>query len=393
MNSKRSVLSQLLSRISEKKPLIQILIGPRQVGKTTALKQLQKQFSDCVYESADGPVPLGYEFIEAAWARAAKTKSKILVIDEVQKILNWSECIKKFWDNQPGGLKVVLAGSSSLLIEKGLKETLAGRYEMIRVEHWNFAEARAIFGLSLNEYIEFGCYPGAVPFLKDRQRWADYVRDAIIEPVIGRDIVQLHPVDNPALLRQVFGLTVSLAGEVVSLNTLQGELAQKGAVATIGHYLNLLHDAFLVSPIYKYSGSAFSAKKSIPKIIVRDNALVRAFERPVEADISRQRFGRYLENCVGARFIEAGWEVYYWRERQDEVDFVVLGPGGEKWAIEVKAGNTDERDLSGVAKFCQRYTDFQPCLLSFVKQKIAGFKLLEIEEVLSLARKSPVNLS
>lgn len=382
----RSIYQRILTRLKEKKPLIQILIGPRQVGKTTALKQLHGEFPDYVYQSADGPVPLDYHFIETAWQSAIKSNSKILVLDEVQKITSWSESIKQFWDASPQQIKLVLAGSSSLLIEKGLKETLAGRYELIRVEHWNFAEAKNIFGLNLKNFIEFGCYPGAVQFLADKQRWADYVRDAIIEPVIGRDILQLHPVDNPALLRQVFGLATTLAGEVVSLNTLQGQLAQKGAIATIGHYLNLLSDAFLLSPVSKYSGSLFSVKKSAPKIIVHDSALIRAFERPVETPVSLHRFGRYFENAVGARFIEAGWQAYYWNERQNEVDFVVLGSNGEKWAIEVKSGPVDKRDLKGLKKFCDRYPLFEPCLISLVGQQISGIRTLDVEMILSLKR-------
>jgi predicted AAA+ superfamily ATPase len=380
----RKIYHQILRRFKEKAPLIQILIGPRQVGKTTALKQLVTQFAGSIYESADNPVPLDFHFIEEAWQRAMASPSKLLVIDEVQKIKNWSEAIKKLWDQNPRHIKLALAGSSALLIEKGLKETLAGRFELIRVEHWNFAEAKEILNLSLSDFIEFGCYPGAVEFLNDKTRWASYVRDAIIEPVIGRDILQLHPVDNPALLRQVFGLATVLGGQVASLNSLQGQLTQKGAIATIGHYLNLLSDAFLISTLPKYSGSLFTVKKSIPKIIVHDNALMRALERPVEAQISQQRLGRYFENTIGARFVEAGWLSSYWNERQNEVDFVVQGPGGEKWAIEVKCGAVDESDLKGLRKFCGCYPDFEPCLISLIGQKIKGVKSLAVEDVLSL---------
>lgn len=386
MDIYRSIFNKILTRVQEKKPLIQILIGPRQVGKTTALKQMRERFLDGIYESADSPVPLDYHFIEKGWQQTLATKSKLFIIDEVQKIKNWSEAIKKLWDQNSHQIKLVLAGSSSLLIEKGLKETLAGRYELIRVEHWNFTEAKEIFGLSLKDFIEFGCYPGAVGFLTNKRRWADYVHDAIIEPVIGRDILQLHPVDNPALLRQVYGLATTLAGQVVSLTSLQGQLAQKGAVATIGHYLNLLGDAFLITALAKYSGSLFSVKKSIPKIIVHDNALIRALERPVEKPVSDERFGRYFENAIGARFVEAGWQTYYWSERQNEVDVVVCGPNGEKWAIEVKCGTVNERDLTGLKKFCDRYPDFEPCLISLAGQKINGIKSLDTEMILSLTR-------
>ncbi|MES2768693.1 MAG: ATP-binding protein [Bdellovibrionota bacterium] len=385
MNENRYLKSVISSRLAEKAPLIQVVIGPRQIGKTTALKASLK--ADAIYESADSPTPMNATVIEEWWEKANKTKSKILAIDEIQKIFNWSEVLKKLWDRDKYQLKVIVTGSSALLMEKGLKETLAGRFELIRAEHWNYQEANKVFDMSLKDYVEYGCYPGSMKFISDVERWGSYVRDSIIEPAIGRDLLQLHPVDQPALLRQVFRVAVGHPSEIISLTKLQGQLEGKGSVVTLQHYLKLLEDAFLVTGIQKYSTKILRTKKTPPKIIVHDNALMRCFERPITERISSEKFGRYFENTIGARLIEAGWELYYWKDRDKEVDFVALGPGGEKYAIEVKSAKTKISDLKSLIDFCKTTPSFEPCLISMDNQKIDGIKTLDVEQVLFCHRK------
>ncbi len=340
------------------------------------------------YESADSPSPLSFEVIADWWQKALASPEKILAIDEIQKINNWAEAIKKLWDSSKKKPKVVLTGSSALLVQKDLNETLAGRYEIIIAEHWNFNEAKDIFNLSLKEFIEFGCYPGSIQFLKDRNRWAAYLRDSIVEPALGRDLLQLHPVKSPALLRQIFAVACSLPASVISLQKLQGQLQGQGSLPTIQHYLSLLSSAFLVSGVQKFTNSQFHLRKSPPKLIIHDNALCRAFERPISQNLTDLRFGHYFENLVGARFLEAGWEVYYWNDRAMEVDFVVRGPSGENFAIEVKSSLTEEKKLSGLKTFCKNFPDFEPCLISLVKQKLPGIRELNATSILSLSRQS-----
>ena len=379
----RGLVNVLKRRIGEKSPLIQVVIGPRQVGKTTALKAALD--GNGIYHSADYPTPLSSEVLTKWWDEAEQDKSRLLAVDEIQKITGWSETVKYLWDKSKN-MKLIITGSSSLLVEKGLKETLAGRFELIRVEHWSYSEAASVFNLSLRQFIEFGCYPGSIQFLEDRTRWGAFVRDAIVEPAIGRDLLQLYPIENPALIRQIFGAAVSLPAQLISIQKLQGTLQEKGAVPTISHYLSLLAEAFLVTGVQKYSPAQFRARKSIPKLIIHDNALCRAFERPVAEDIDANRFGRYLENSVGARFIEAGWDTYYWKHRDFEVDFVVIGPENQKWAIEVKAGKTSLVELRGLFEFCKEHTEFEPRLISFVDQAIDGVCSLDLRKILSLSR-------
>lgn len=381
----RLLATRIRQRLSESSPLIQVIIGPRQVGKTTALKMALGGRG--IYETADYPTPLGFEVVEEWWLKAERSQDRILAIDEIQKISGWSEMVKLLWDRSEGKMRFLVTDSSALLLEKGLKETLAGRYELLHADHWNYREAKEIFGLSLAKYIEFGCYPGSNMFLHDVERWGAYVRDSIVEPAIGRDLLQLHPVDQPALLRQLFGLAVTLPAQRVSLKKLQGELQGKGTLPTLQNYLRLLGDAFLVSGIDKYSKSGFRQRKSSPKIIIHDNALLKAFERPITGPLDPDKLGRYFENTVGARFIEAGWQTFYWKDRDHEVDFVVLGPGGEKWAIEVKLSSPSESELKGLREFTKLYPDFKACLLCLnVKDKYDGITLLDPIDILSLQR-------
>ena len=377
----RDLKTLIQRRLGENAPLIQVVIGPRQVGKTTAIRQA---FPQGKYVTADSPVPFVANEIEGWWTDAISSPTKTLIIDEVQKIRGWAEIVKRLWDQRKGSIKLLLSGSAAVSIEKELKESLAGRYELIRADHWNYSEAKEVFGMKLNEYIEFGCYPGSITFLSDRERWASYIRDSIVEPVIGRDILQLHPIENPALLRQLFGFCISVPAQAISLNKLQGQLGDRGAIATIQNYLELLSMGFLVTGLQKYSPQPIRVRRSSPKIIVHDNALIRAFERPVGLTIEPSRFGRYLENAVAARFIESGWDTYYWSERNLEVDLVVIGPNGERLAIEVKSGEVEKKELNGLRIFCERHKGFTPCIVSQKKTEIPGFKYLPAESVLRL---------
>ena len=351
----RKLAELIRVRLNEKQPFIQVVIGPRQVGKTTALKSALNGRGH--YHSADYPAPMEASVIIDWWEEAQKSESKILAIDEIQKISGWSSVIKKLWDEDTG-VKVVLTDSSALSVEKGLDETLAGRFELIRAEHWNFEEASDVFSMSLPQYIEFGCYPGSIRFLNDIDRWGDYIRDSIVEPALGRDLLLLHPVENPALLRQVFAVALDMPAQIISLQKLQGRLPTKGAIATVQHYLNLLSKALLVSSVEKYSSSALRIKKSSPKLVVHDNALMRAFQNPIADSLVPERLGRYFENLVGARFIESGWDVFYWRERDREIDYVVKGLQNEKWAIEVKSTPCHPRDLDNLKFFLQTPSRF-----------------------------------
>ncbi len=380
----RNIQHTLEQRIAETGGLIQIVIGPRQVGKTTAVKGALAERG--IYFSADSPSVIPVKIISDCWNQALESKDSILAIDEIQKIPGWNEEIKRLWDNGPKLQKVILTGSASLLLEKGLTESLAGRFEIIHAEHWNAKEAEQVFQQSLESFIEFGCYPGANQFLNNIERWSAYIRDSIVEPAIGRDILQLHPVENPALLREILGVATALPAQIISLQKIQGQLQSKGAVTTVSNYLKLLSKAFLVTGVQKYTPNLFTSRQSSPKLVLHDNAILRAFERPVNSGLSKEKFGRYLENAIGARFIESNWEVYYWRERDYEVDYVVIGPNNEHWAIEVKSGEYSDKDLSGLRRFCSLNPEFSPKVISLQARKNSKVEEIAASEILSLKR-------
>lgn len=385
---KRQFTRTLEHRLNESDLRIQVLIGPRQVGKSTALQQLMGPGDQ--YLSADSPSPLPHTVLTEMWEKSvvkSDGKTSLLIIDEAQKVPGWDQVIKNLWDTHQKRPRLILSGSSALLVEKGLTESLSGRFELVRAEHWNFSEAHEIFGQSWQSFVEFGCYPGSQMYLKDLDRWGHYIRDSIVEPALGRDLLMLHPVEQPALLRRLFAVAASLPAQIVSLQKLQGQLQGKGSLPTIQTYLSLLEKAFLVTGLEKYSTTALRLRKSSPKLIVHDNALVRAFERPILAETTGTRMGRYFENTIGARFIESGWDVFYWNERNDEVDLVVHGPNNEKYAIEVKLGQVQRGELKGLDVFCKLHPEFTPCLVSGTNQDdLLGIKTLNRDKVLGLSR-------
>jgi len=359
----------LANRLTEPRRFIQVVAGPRQVGKTTLVQQVTEGSGLPVrYASADEPTLRGPMWIGQQWelARAADRDADqhgaVLVLDEVQKIPNWSESIKRLWDEDTRArrtLKVVLLGSAPLLMQQGLTESLAGRFEVLHLPHWSFAEMQAAFGWSLGQFLFYGGYPGAAPLIEDEQRWVNYIRDSLIETTISRDVLLLSRVDKPVLLRRVFQLGCSYSGQVLSYTKMIGQLQDAGNTTTLAHYLELLAGAGMLTGILKFAGQRVRQRASSPKLQVFNTALMTAqagitFE---EARADHQFWGRLTESAVGAHLANAaaagGCEVYYWRDRNREVDFVVR-LGRTLTAIEVKSGRT--RDTQpGLAAFCDAF--------------------------------------
>ncbi|MBU0580660.1 MAG: ATP-binding protein [Candidatus Margulisbacteria bacterium] len=289
-------------------------------------------------------------------------KSVILVLDEIQKIPNWSEHVKKEWDTDTRNkvaIKVVLLGSSSLLLQKGITESLAGRYELIRIPHWSFQEMHDAFGYNLDQYIYFGGYPGAAELITDEKRWKNYVRDALIEPAITKDILMLTRVDKPALLRQLFQLGTLYSGKILSYTKLLGQLHDAGNTTTLAHYLDLLTTAGLLGGLSKYSGKEIRTRSSSPKFQTYNTALFSALSQSSFSELltAPELWGQYAESAVGAHLINNslvhGYTLSYWKEGNYEVDFI-LHQGKKLVALEVKSGKKRE-SLSGLELFNTRF--------------------------------------
>ncbi len=359
---RRPQAAALARRLGEPRRFIQVVAGARQVGKTTLVQQVTESVNVPVrFASADEPTLRGADWIAQQWEAArlaAGLGGAILVIDEVQKAVGWSESVKRLWDEDTRArrpIKVVLLGSAPLLVQQGLTESLAGRFEVLRLPHWSLAEMRVAFEFSVDQYLYFGGYPGAAPLADEPGRWRRYILDALVETTIARDVLLLTRVDKPALLRRLFELGCRYSGQVLSYTKMLGQLHDAGNTTTLAHYLDLLGGAGLLTGLAKFSGRAVRQKGSSPKLQVMNTALMSAqsglsFE---EARGDREFWGRLVESAVGAHLANAAstgeCELYYWGERNQEVDFV-LRAGRAVAAIEVKSGRS--RDTHpGLAAF------------------------------------------
>lgn len=367
----------LARRLAEPPPgRIQLLAGPRQVGKTTLLLALCAQHpSTSIYAAADGPEAALPGFWERLWhgaeTMAAREGRALVLLDEVHLLSGWSARLKGEWDRvRRLGLPihVVATGSSALRLSAGSRDSLAGRFERITLTHWSASSVATSFGVAdtaaCDLVVSRGAYPGAFSLRDDVPRWSAYVRDAILEPAIGRDILALAAVRKPALLRQVFGIAASCPAQIVSLQKIQGQLQDAGALATIAHYLALLEEAFLVAPLGKYASRATRRRAAPPKLVTLSNALCAVVDPlgPPDRVGDPARFGRWVENACLAHAWNAGQRVSYWREEPLEVDAVVEGTWGS-WAIEVKTGAVTPADLRGLAELARREPTLSPLVL------------------------------
>ena len=366
LRSQQRVLSQ---RLAEPRRFIQVLAGPRQVGKTTIVRQaLLAEVEGGIYVSADEPSPESAAWLATVWegardlARQRGTDGAVLVLDEVQKITDWSEAVKRLWDEDTRSglpLKVVVTGSAPLLGQRGLTESLAGRFEVIHVPHWTYLEMREAFGFSLEDYLWFGGYPGAAALIQDPERWRRHILESVVETTLSRDVLLLTRVDKPILLRRLFDLGCRYSGQILSYSKMLGQLQDAGNTTTLAHYLQLLAAAGMLTGLQKYAGEAVRQRGSSPKLQVLDNALfTAAADREQTSAASDSEFrGRLVESAVGMHLANAAaagdCELFYWRESSHEVDFVVRRRS-RVMAIEVKSGRALARH-AGLEAFAKSF--------------------------------------
>lgn len=358
----RAFVAQLEKRLSGAPPLIQVLVGPRQVGKTTGLRQLLARISGSShYANADDLLVTNRSWLLEQWQKALLLgDGTLLVVDEIQKIANWSEAIKSLWDAHPRRLRVVLLGSSSLQIQSGLTESLAGRFELTRIYHWTFSELKDAFGYDLERYLLYGGYPGSVEFEADDDRWYAYLKDAIVEAVIGKDILQNRKVANPALFRQAFEILCRYPAQEISYTKLLGQLQDKGNTDLVKYYLQLYAGAFLIYSLEKYSAKGWLTRGSSPKILAACPALYTMTAGP-RALADPELRGRVFELAVGAELLQLPGELFYWREKNMEVDFVYRYQS-RLYAIEVKSGR--KKSAKGLAAFVKHFPEASPVILT-----------------------------
>jgi predicted AAA+ superfamily ATPase len=370
----RGLLNTLIKALSKPMTVFHVLAGPRQVGKTTLAKQVMSHLGmPSVYASADSPLPPGPEWIETQW-RLACLKAReggpvLLVLDEIQKVRGWSEEVKRLWDGRDSRkekIRLLLLGSSILLLREGLAESLAGRFFLHRCPHWSFAECREAFGWTLDQWLYFGGYPGAAAFAPDEAEWRQYVTESLVETVLARDVLQMHRIAKPALLRHLFALAASFPAQVFSYNKMLGQLHDAGNTTTLAHYLQILDSAMLASGLEAFWRGRVRKRGSSPKLILWNNALVNAVSaRTLEQSLQDSAWrGRLVENAVGAHLLNglspADHTITYWRDGDLEVDFIVTA-GGIDLAFEVKSGRSGK--TSGLQAFRKLYPDSRALLV------------------------------
>ncbi len=389
----RKQLKILRNRLEENTNLIQILSGTRQVGKTTLVEQLL-QYINFPYQfsTADNVPSSDSNWISVQWETARvklKTSgaaSVLLIIDEVQKIDNWSDAVKKEWDEDRRkniNVKVILLGSSALLIDKGLTESLTGRFEIIFLPHWDYYEMHEAFGFTEDQYLYFGSYPGSAALIHDEKRWKDYILNSIIETTISKDIVMLTNIKKPALLKNLFEVGCMYSSQILSYTKIIGNLSDKGNTITLSHYQFLLDKIWFISGLQKYSGSKIRLRNSIPKWNVYNNAFFSVYSNlsPKDCEPGSAIYGRLVESAIGSYLLNqcriSNISLYYWREGNYEVDFI-LKKGSKLISLEVKSGTM--RNNEGQLQFANRFKTFKTIVVSndtiswkeFIKLEING---------------------
>lgn len=388
---KRVITNTIISRLSEKRKFIQIILGSRQVGKSTAIQQAIKELS-CphIYVLADLPIPPSHEFIAQNWNEARKLakggKKVILVLDEIQKIEGWSNIVKKFWDedtHEKLNIQVVLLGSSALMIQKKLPESLAGRFEIIRFTHWSYMECRKAFGCDLEDYLFYGGYPGGYELMNEEKRWKQFVTDSLIETAVTRDIMFLADVQKPVLLRKLLYLGCEYGGQILSYGKILGNLNDAGSKLTLMNYQKYLEAAFLISGLQAWKGSGILRQKSPPKWLPLNTALMTALSAKTKKEMMSDKkiYGRLAEVAIGAylynQALVEGYEIYYWRDGDFEIDFVVKY--GEKLlGVEVKTGF--EYGGQAFDRFKKKYPKAQTLLVGEYGINVEKFLKTPLEE-------------
>lgn len=384
----------LAKKLGEPRRFIQVVAGPRQVGKTTLVDQvLRRTGIPTLFVSADEPTIRDTAWLSSQWERArliaddTGPDGAVLALDEIQKIPRWSDTVKRLWDEDARAgrhLKVVVLGSAPLLVQQGLSESLAGRFELVHLPHWSYAEMRAAFGLSIEQYLFFGAYPGAAALIDEPARWRRYVLDALIETTIARDVLLMTRVDKPALLRRLFELGCRHSGQVLSYTKMLGQLQDAGNTTTLAHYLDLLGGAGMLTGLHKYAGNVVRQRGSSPKLQVMNTALMTAPSglSPDDARKDTEFRGRLVESAVGAHLANAAaagtCDLFYWRHQSREVDFVVRA-GQAVVAIEVKSGRAPSA-FPGLADFAAAFTPTRTLIVGGAGLPLEEFLRAPVEQ-------------
>jgi predicted AAA+ superfamily ATPase len=426
---RRREILEIQKRLRGPGRLIEVLKGPRQVGKTTGIQQMIQDLMEHSVSAHDilfvrfdlellREIPRGLRSI-AHWFADSIMKRPLgegpepyIFLDEIHKLRRWQEEVKHLGDTFP--VRLVLTGSSSVLVARGGRESLAGRLFSTEippflfrevVEAWRpdlaeplppprrFADAfdpgfrdsvSAIHDLraqqklalrrQLDRYYNRGGYPRLHSGEVDDDRWADYLTQTVFDSVLGADIPELFPVQDPRLLRHIYLMVARVTGNEISqpnLTQMANSAGFRTTQPTVGRYLHYLADALLIRefrrfPLSKKASARIPAKVALTDLGVR-NAIFRGAPSLWESDPTV--LGPLVETLVQSVIRDHNLQVHFWREYTErgnrrsgfvEVDFVAERADGVCLPIEVKfRKRIDPDDLKGVRHFLERFD--APC--------------------------------
>ncbi len=382
----RSYVQTVANRLQEPRTLIQIIMGPRQTGKSTSAAQVLSHLDlPSVEYSFDRPRDRNLAKLEEVWSHARRTASHsgstILLLDELQNIPQWSSGVKSLWDEdtrQNRDVRVLITGSSALMLKSRLAESLMGRFEVTYSTHWDLWECMQAFDYTLDDFLYFGGYPGAAPRRTDETRWFDYLTNSIIEPTLNKDALELEPIRKPALLRALFELGAAFSGQEISYRKLLGQLDDRGNTETMAHYLELLSEAGLLSGLKKFSPRLLETKTSSPRMLVHDTSLMVAASGEDRSALlgNPDRYGHLVESAIGAYLLARSrkehFDLFWWRDGSAEVDFVIR-KGRRRTALEVKSGRP--KRTKGLGAFVNRYPGTYGLIIDSAEFPVEDFLL------------------
>ena len=361
LSVKRDLFSEILKYIDNKQAII--INGLRRAGKTVLMHQiidylLEKKKIDPLkifYYNFDlGKKPIQElleEFKEVTGINLKKEKVWIF-LDEVQKMEGWEEIVKAYYDNY--NIRFFLSGSSSLIIEKKTKESLAGRAFTFKINPLNFIEFLKFADLKLEkkkiklyeeeikdllkQYLLTGGFP-EIAFWKDKEKIIKYIKESIIDRVVFIDIPKVFKVEEPELLLKLLEIVSSNPGAIIEYDNLASDLNRDRK--TISNYLFYLERAFLIQKLYQFSKNLLTSEKKLKKFYPSNIG----FSLIYDVDVTK-KVETLVVNNTEARF--------FYRKRL-EVDIIKI-INKKILPIEVKyKTKINVKEIRGILEFMRKF--------------------------------------
>lgn len=355
----RIILNKLQQELNQ--PEINILLGPRQVGKTTLLKQLKEYTEQAGYKTEF--FDLEQPQILAEFNRPDKEiiericgAGQVIFIDEFQYLQNASKIFKSIFDAGKK-TKIICSGSSALEIHKHLKESLAGRKFLFRIFPLQYSEIKAHYKTYLlNTYLRYGGMPGLTHTNSEERK--QQILSEILTSYILKDVKSLIKEENVRAFNHLLYLLAENQGSTISIHSLANNV--KLSSKAIDRYLDILEETYVNFRIYSFSRNLGNELRKSCKTYLYDlgvrNTILKDFSLPQE----RPDKGILWESFVFLKLktmLTPNMDIKFWKTKDgDEVDFIVL-KNRRPIPIEVKSKLTRAEVPKGLRRFLLRYNE------------------------------------